>query len=198
VAPFSISLRKTNFSNLRSGFAIKNIANVSGKLKEIHTTLRKLTIALILSTVISCTESRIDSPLLDNLTPKDTVTLFAQYSECGEWGGHIEKIYLTKEEDQLRATLYKDTMVCVSGPDFGKRTKLPETSKVLTIKERNKVIRYIDTFFVATKLHEFPDANASYHFQILTKDSIYEYLNWKRNWKEFNKLSKDIFVGTLK
>ena len=152
----------------------------------------KLLTLISLSTLFSCNQTSLKSPFVDNIKQGDTLTLFAEFADCGEWGGHIEKVYLTKKENNLWVTFYKDTVSCDNDPD-ATRKKCIENSKVLETADRNKVIEYIDSFIIASKTEQMPLSNASNYFKIISRDSTLKFIDWKMDWKEFNKMRQKIF-----
>ncbi|HXB42354.1 MAG TPA: hypothetical protein VNZ49_17580 [Bacteroidia bacterium] len=136
------------------------------------------------------------SSLIVNLKQGDTLALFAEFADCGEWGGHRENIIIVKKDNDLLATYYKDTVDCDSLPINSlnlKRKNVVEKSKLLTSTDRNRIIKYIDNLKIACKKKESPQSNSANSFRLYSKGVLMWYTNWQKDWKEFTKLKVKIF-----
>jgi hypothetical protein len=152
----------------------------------------KPTILISFLFLTSCNTTILKSEFIDNIRQGDTLTLYAEYADCGEWGGHMEKLYVTNTENILWISFYKDTVSCDNEPNVS-RKKIIEKSKILETNERNKVVKYINKFLVDSKIEQETWSNASNYFKIINKDSTFEFVDRKMSWKEFRILRDEIF-----
>lgn len=84
-----------------------------------------------------------NSGLGNVLQKQDTLKIMVTFSECGEWGGHTESIFLTKDsENNTFARLLVDSVSCnnFSGSAYGGRSVIIlDTTKQL-IKQEEKLL----------------------------------------------------------
>ena len=79
--------------------------------------ISQILIVFTLVTIISCDSER-NNPddILNNfgvISACDTLSIIAEFNECGEWGGHIEKLILTSTRDNnVQARLVIDSISC--------------------------------------------------------------------------------------
>lgn len=151
----------------------------------------KFTLLISLLILFGCNQTILKSVIIDNIKQGDTLTLYAEYADCGEWGGHIEKIYLTSKEADLWVTFYKDTVSCDNDPNTT-RKKIIEQSQILKSIDRNKVVKYINNFMLESKKEQEPFSNAANYFRIINNDTTFEFIDWKMDWKEFEVLRNEI------
>ncbi|MGE0638020.1 MAG: hypothetical protein AB7P01_16370 [Bacteroidia bacterium] len=130
--------------------------------------------------------------MIDDITVGDTLTLSARYSECGEWGGHIEKLHLIRKQNDLWITLYIDTVSCDDDPN-ATRKQIIDKSKRLKKEDKNSIVMYIDKFMVDSKKDNFPLGNSSHSFMIINKDTTLKFTDWSLQWREFKTLRQTIF-----
>jgi len=97
-----------------------------------------------------------------------------------------------KKENQFWATFYMDTVFCEKDP-YPYRKKLIEKSKILKVSDRNYVIKYIDSFMVASKKEQNALSNASCFFRVINKDTTVKFIDWTMEWKEFGTMRDEIF-----
>lgn len=151
----------------------------------------RLVTSISLLFLISCSQPVLKSPIVDSIKQGDTLTLFAEFADCGEWGGHIEKVVLTKKNNDLWVTFYKDSVSCDNDPDVNRKVIL-EQSQILQSDDRNKIVNYIDKFMLESKREQKPLSNACNYFRIISKDTILEFDDWKMDWKEFRLLRDEM------
>src|SRR5262249_43489736 len=137
---------------------------------------------------------------LNALKEGDSLTLTAYFDDCGEWGGHDEKIIIIKEKDEFLATYFKYSSMCESGKQEDSVIKvLVKKSKILTVFDSTNIEKFIDDLVEATndKEHNFPSGNAGTFFSILFNNSksaeIYDYTKGKY-WGKFSGLVNGIFT----
>ncbi|MBO0359989.1 hypothetical protein J0X19_18660 [Hymenobacter sp. BT186] len=93
--------------------------------------------------------------VIGNISYGDTLFIYAQYSECGEFGGHREliKVYLSDEGDvrerlgyvefrqrPFTADFFLDTIGCSYRAD---RKYFLEKQKVLSVDDEKAIVRYM-------------------------------------------------------
>jgi uncharacterized membrane protein len=143
--------------------------------------------------LLSYTPKQNLSPLITRLKTNDTLLLYAQYSECGEWGGHEEYINITPTEKGLLAVFsWNKPKVCKS--EFKDAPPITNgTSKILNPEEKTIISSYISDLADAKSKNEKPSWNMLDVFTVHTKDSTLEFENWNRGWKGFEKLRNKVF-----
>ena len=156
-------------------------------------TVIKVIIIISILTLVSCGQTKLQSSFIDNINIGDTLTLYAKFSDCGEWGGHIEKIQITKKASGLESIFYKDTVSCENDPDLT-RKKTMEISKPLTIPYENCIIKYIDSLLIRANKTVGILGNSCNHYELISKDKTYKYLDFEENWQGFNEMRNEIFT----
>jgi len=152
----------------------------------------KIGISILLLTFSSCNMHNPKSPFLDNIKQGDTLTLFAEYADCGEWGGHIEKLFVTKRGSDFWITFYKDTVSCKDDPN-NNRKKIIEKSKLLATGDKKQIIEYINNLLIECRKVPILISNASNNFRLINKDTSFQYNDYTMEWKEFSRLKNKIF-----
>ena len=99
----------------------------------------------------------------------DTLTLYAQYKECGEWGGHIEvfKIY-KNEKKEMWANYKKDSANC-NGPIS--RKVIYEKSLKLTDEDQALIIQYMHDLLDLDFSNDPFFSNAGEYYSAVSSDS---------------------------
>ncbi len=126
-----------------------------------------------------------------NLWRTDTLTLFARYDECGEWGGHIEtfKIY-NKSNTDLWFDYRRDTVDC-SGDIHGSRKWINNFSDKLTNDNQKKIIEYIHDMLDESFKEKFIMHSGQY-FSISNSDSTIIIANYVPRHEGFLKLRRQL------
>ena len=155
--------------------------------------LLKVIFIISILTLVSCGQTKLQSSYLDKINIGDTLTLYAKFSDCGEWGGHIEKIQITKKTSGLESLFYKDSVSCENDPNLT-RKKIIEISKPLSIQNENCIIKYIDSLLVKANKRVGILGNSCNHFELISKDKTYKYLDFEENWQGFNEMRNEIFT----
>jgi hypothetical protein len=143
--------------------------------------------------------------LFSSISQLDTLQIQVEMSECGEWGGHKEKIYIYRRLDNnLYATYQRDTVPCgkivskngVGVLDDELRIITMDTTVRFTRTNEKQVKSFIKRIFKLTLMDQLPISNFGDNYQILKTDStfIIEYLNWanKKN-THFQTLKHHLF-----
>lgn len=142
--------------------------------------------------ITSCHQKTIKSEFIDNMKVGDTLVLYAMFADCGEWGGHIEKICLTKFGNGLYANLYIDSVSCATDPN-DTRKKLLEKTQKLSAMNINMIATYISKLNIVGKIKPDGISNTCDLYKITSKDTSMEYKDYNTNWKEFKILRHAIF-----
>jgi hypothetical protein len=126
---------------------------------------------LLVTLVTSCAGKLRDhhgEGVIQNLAG-DTLTLFAEYPDCGEWGGHREifKIY-NKSRNDLWITYTRDTVDCDA--DVNVRRLTITTSFKLTQQQQEHIVSYIHKMLDENFKETLPP-QAGEHYTIFTKDT---------------------------
>ena len=109
---------------------------------------------------------------LDNvLKRQDTLKIIVEFSDCGEWGGHKEYIYLNKDlNDNTIARLIIDSVSCSNIKDYENFSDIDEETRVIvldTIKQLTKqdekllnlfIHRVLELYLNKENLYEFEDS----------------------------------------
>lgn len=170
----------------------------------------------ILSALVSGCDSTSESTVLTNkdhgvgnLSPRDTIFLSANYSECGEWGGHREiiKIYRAEKTDNqefeawmrqpLEAVWLMDTIGCSHRPD---RKFFLAGQHEISREDELAIIKYMQSLLEYSLKEMYPSHSGNYfsaaqgerelkgrrRLQISFHDTRY-------GWDEFEPLRKRLF-----
>lgn len=123
---------------------------------------------------------------ISNAYQYDTLTLFARYKECGEWGGHTElfKIY-QKEKNEIWADYKKDTVYC----NEERVHKLIYTRTIkLTQESQELVIQYIHDVVNKNFQPNEIISNAGEYYSIISSDSSLVISYYTIHYDGFDKL----------
>jgi hypothetical protein len=154
----------------------------------------KIIIIISILTLIGCEQTELKSSFIDNINKGDTLTLSARFADCGEWGGHIEKIQITKVDNKLDAIFYKDTVSCETDPNLT-RKKTIEISEPLSIAYKNCIVKYIDSLLVRSNRNiKSIGGNSSNIYELISKDKTYRYLDFEQDWQGFTEMRNEIFT----
>jgi len=116
----------------------------------------------------------------------DTLKIIIQASDCGEWGGHKESIYLQRNiDDKLYARYILDTVPCgfiVEKDGFGvlddkRRVIILDTIKYLT-KEDEKLISVFIQRLVELYLKHELGSNAGTIYEVSYTDLTMKFTYW--------------------
>jgi hypothetical protein len=78
--------------------------------------------------------------LLGILNQQDTLKILVEFSECGEWGGHRELMFLKRnEENKVFAQLFIDSISCDSMLAVHNTTDEVDKSRVIIV-EKEKIL----------------------------------------------------------
>jgi hypothetical protein len=131
----------------------------------------------------------------------DTLTLYAHYSECGEWGGHREIIHVYMSEKARRkspdfsqwkgplaATWLLDTIGCSYRPD---RKYIKQAAIQLTAAQEADVLRYAQALTIRS-FRQVPPSHAGNAFSLRYHSTRIE-LYPADAWSKFDELRTQLF-----
>jgi hypothetical protein len=122
----------------------------------------------------------------------DTLTLYAEYEECGEWGGHRETFKIFKKDNGGLWAKYKKDTLTSCDPYLGRNRKITKEQKIkLTEGNQEKITNYIRDLLDGT-LEETPLGNSAEQFRIYNTDSTILILRFAHGYKEFDRLRDSI------
>jgi len=144
------------------------------------------------------TEPRTEtSALIRNLSRTDTLTLYARFDECGEWGGHIEIFKLfsksetpTTSSENLWFDYRRDSVDC-SNP-YEKRNWTYIFTDKLTEDDQKKVIEYIHNLLDNSINTENLPLPSGQYYSVFTRDSTIMISNYGEPLDSFQKLKNDL------
>ncbi|UOR05902.1 hypothetical protein MUN82_02095 [Hymenobacter aerilatus] len=138
----------------------------------------------------------------------DTLVLSANYSECGEFGGHREmiKIYMRAEEQRqarqadwnwaavpLTAVWYLDTARCSQPNSMLSLVKQQQ----ITVSHEEAIVEYIQTMLtrnLADNGMTLTNGSNRYSVKRTNRESLHvEYRDVRRAWDGFERLRERIF-----
>lgn len=188
-------------------------------MKKIFATLIIIVI-YVFYLMSNCTSKDFKPPLpcANNSTPlnfiniDDTLKIIIEASECGEWGGHREYIFLKRKNNKITANFIVDSVSCddivtiyeqdysFSEIDENSRKIIIDTTKLLTKKEEkimNKFILQIMSLYMEQEVF----SNAGTVYQIINTDSSLNIAYWNsgdcRN-TNYREVRKKVFGEFLK
>ena len=122
----------------------------------------------------------------------DTVILFTRYIDCGEWGGHHEKVKIYKANGQVWLRYSKDTVSCENDDPDQFRRQITDLKKRINSNHLKQVDRYIKNIYKKSKEERYPCSNAFRVFRIEAKGDEVEFADSCTNWDDFLTLCKKL------
>ena len=131
--------------------------------------------------------------------------LYANFDECGEWGGHEESFEIFAKDDKEFYAKYKRTKVDCN--EIGKLYGKPEFQKPyinreikLANKQKIAINDYLSSLIKSKIREDFP-GHAGQNFGVIKTDStliLNVYDSDKRNLENYNKLLKEFHLESVK
>ena len=125
------------------------------------------------------------------LSQSDTLQLSARFSECGEFGGHKEKILIySNYKKEYFAKFTKDSIDLDCPNDFEEKALIVQDTIIEINKSKEKLIgNYLNKLYKRTIIGKTSDHDNDY-FSAKTNHSGLSLYNVepKKNWNEFRKL----------
>lgn len=164
--------------------------------------MSKLTLLTsLLAIIVACTDNRngLDDDnksgseeVLGNLYGADTLTIKAQFSDCGEWGGHSERIDIYRDDISLVALYRRDTVNCPNPALFNRR--LIETSTLpLSDEDQKDVIHFLKAI-LESSFREPGISHAGSYYSVSKSGGELKinYHHMYGEWDGFEELKKSI------
>ena len=152
--------------------------------------MKKLLLLLLGSSIVACQPGSQKDYVAD-LEQRDTLLIAGYFSECGEWGGHREKIKIYKQSGEAWITYIKDSVSCSRDPNNDRRI-VRNVARQATMTERSALNNYIHKVYtqeVSQPILHY----ASDFYQIKTKDTLItvEIVPWN----EFKNLTEQLDIN---
>lgn len=122
----------------------------------------------------------------------DTLIILVQLDDCGEWGGHTEKLVLYGvDQNKVFAHYSKDSVKCNEMD-----TKQPLIIKDTVIQLDNRKQKQVSLFIqklIEVKLFNICISNSGNYYQISTSDSTLNiiFYDTRKIWKGYEKLKTE-------
>jgi len=145
---------------------------------------------------------------LDVVDKSDTLKIIVEISDCGEWGGHKESIYLQRNNNnEIVARFIMDTVSCdkiveVNGCgvlDDKERKKVLDVSKVINLEDEKLISIFLQRLIELSLRNEI-DSNAGDMFHVINTNKEMYFTYWNSgNCRDtyYEKVRKQIF-GIIK
>jgi hypothetical protein len=156
-----------------------------------------LTAFFLISIFLSCREATESSSfnnrsslLLSNPYRYDTLTLYARYKDCGEWGGHTEVFKIYKNDNkEMWANYKKDSANCNSPIS---RKVSYERSLKLTADGQILIIQYMHDLLDLDFSNDPVMSNAGEYYSVFSSDSSLVISHYTSSFLGFDKLREKI------
>ncbi|RKD87830.1 hypothetical protein [Mangrovibacterium diazotrophicum] len=129
------------------------------------------------------------------LYQSDTLTLIAQFSECGEFGGHKEIVDIFCNYKREYFARYKVDSIDLDCPEgFDENSVVAkDTLFQLTLENESAIVGYLEKLFKRGLISKYPSHSNDY-FNAHTRYSGLNLTTYEpdENWYEFNKLINDL------
>lgn len=127
-----------------------------------------------------------------DLTSKDTLKIWSNIMDCGEFGGHNEYIFIYQNKDKTFAKLKRDKF-CDPKSEINKPKGKFKKSIELSSEFKSSISNYVNKFndFKATS---GLFSNAPTDFWIKYKEEVYHFNDPSGRWKEFLILRDELFL----
>lgn len=182
--------------------------------------MKKILFILLSTLLISCNQKS-DSHVnkvkkkenIDFFQPADLgafgsdtrLIIYANFDECGEWGGHEESFEIFAKEDKEFYANYKRTKVDCNevGKLYGKpEFQKPYVNKEIKLADKEKIAinNYLASLIKSKIREDFP-GHAGQNFGVKKTDStltINVYDSDKRNLADYNELLKEFNLEKVK
>lgn len=140
---------------------------------------------------LSILETATEKNPLGFLYQTDTLTLLAHFSECGEFGGHKEKVNIFCDyKREYFAQYIVDSIDLKCPANFEENAiVIRDTLFRLTRENEYEIIQYLDKLFKRGLISKYPSHSNDY-FNAHTRYSGLNLTTYEpdSNWNEFNKL----------
>ena len=130
--------------------------------------------------------------VLGSIIGSGRLKLTASFNECGEWGGHYEKIDIYSEENNLYAEYIRDTVDCEKLHSINRKEI---QKKILKLNETHEkaISEYLKSLLEMRLKINVP-CNFGITYKAIMSDStlMIEHSCAKKDWSEFEKLKRQL------
>jgi hypothetical protein len=146
---------------------------------------------------------------LDVVNNTDTLKIIAEISDCGEWGGHRESIYLQRNRNrEIIARFIMDTISCdkiiekggLGVLDDKARAIVLDTTKILKLEDEKLLSLFLQRLlelYLKAEMH----SNGGNIFRVINTDSELNFTYWNSgNCRDtyYEKVREQLFGDILK
>lgn len=152
------------------------------------------------------------------LNDSDTLKILIQFSDCGEWGGHRESIFLQRNQNnEASARFTMDSVSCSNIKNYGNYAGIDDNKRIILI-DKTKILTNADEKLMNIFLHRLLELylnqedlllndsiipiykNSGSSIQVINSNNTlnFIYINWDEmanTW--YGKVRKEIFGGFL-
>ena len=138
---------------------------------------------------------------LGRLYQGDTLILFAQYSECGEFGGHKEWLKFFSNKNDLKCRSIYDSINCDNTSETMTVSRLDNSIFQMTKPAQFSTIKYLNELTQMSFWSQEPDFHVGNLYSAVVRssmeweqDTTFEVWWWDQslNWTGFQELKKEI------
>jgi len=102
-----------------------------------------LLISILLFLFTGCkSDPDIDNNIFDGIAKRDTLTIEALYRDCGEWGGHKERIKIFLNDVHLTVQFQKDSVNCLDPSSFNRHI-IEQWTKEVTVRNQEDILDFL-------------------------------------------------------
>ena len=128
---------------------------------------------------------------LSFLYQADTLTLTARFCECGEFGGHKEKIKVfSNYKSEYFVKYIKDSIDINCPNDFDKNAVIiKDTLFKIDVYKQKQIVKYLDKLYKKT-VNNYSLSSSNEYFEASTKHNVLKLFTAEpeNKWNEFRKL----------
>lgn len=156
---------------------------------------RPIHLLLFLMMISSCSEIQNNSEngirLINAFNP-DTLTIEAQFADCGEWGGHIERIDIYQTNNSVVALFTKDTVKCPD-PANTNRNMIHESTLNLSEEDQIDVVNFLQELMKRSFQDEVVNHAGNYYQASRSNGELFiRFNNYHMDWTGFERLKMDL------
>ena len=143
-------------------------------------------------------ERTIHKSLLGDIGGKDTLKIFAEFSQCGEFGGNREYLNVYRNDSILECRIIKDSVVCRYDENGQKFFRVEDKTYSLSKSGEKAVVDYLELLLRYTLKEKEWYANAAGYFSATInrgkymKDFSVDVFDSEMEWIYFDLLKNEI------
>lgn len=134
-----------------------------------------------------------DTFSLDSISEGDTIQLKVSFSDCGEWGGHIEHIRIYKSLKYGRTISYtRDTVNCPNPEKFNRRI-IESWERKLSKSDQKAFLSFINSLKnMAMEERHSAQYGTNYQLRRTNDETLLEYFDITEKWQAYNEFRYSI------